>query len=61
VSPVGWTARSSTMSGTSSDMSHQVTSNDYFQASSGAKMRMIDKSSDSPDPACADFLYWYPA
>jgi len=43
------------------NQSGEVTANDYFQASSGGKMRLIDKSRDYPDPACADFLYWYPA
>jgi hypothetical protein len=43
------------------DQSIRVTASDYFQATAGGKMRMIDKSSDHPQPANADFLYWYPA
>lgn len=43
------------------NQSIRVTASDFFQATSGGKMRMIDKSSDYPAPANADFLYWLPA
>lgn len=43
------------------NITYYMTSSDYFQASSGGYMRMIDKSSDHPDPVCADYLQYLPS
>jgi hypothetical protein len=42
------------------NVNHYMTRSDYFQGNSGGYMRMIDKSKDYPDPACADYLQYLP-